>query len=230
MLTAPLRRTPGGVRPAQPAACACQAVAAVLRWALIVAGIAVFALVASQFLLPGLIERDVEDRLTEGGGSAEVSVGSIPALRLLWSDGERFEVDARELDLDLDEDRDVFSSLDGFGTVEIAIDEFRAGPFELERFALTRDAPAPYSLSAVGDTSPGALAEAAPSLGLPGGPLAGLALETLFGADDARIPIELEMQLTSEDGQVDSEGDATVAGIPAGPLAEVITSAIVSRL
>ena len=37
----------------------------------------------------------MEDRLTAGGGSADVTLGSFPAVRLLFSDGERFEVDAQ---------------------------------------------------------------------------------------------------------------------------------------
>jgi hypothetical protein len=84
------------------------------RWGIIIAGVAVFVLVASQVLIPGLGERRVEDRLTEGGGSAEVTLGAFPAARLLFSDGERFEVDARDLELDLEEEVEVFDSHDGF--------------------------------------------------------------------------------------------------------------------
>ena len=45
------------------------------------------------------------------------------------------------------------------------------------------------------------------------------------------VPIDLDMQLRSEDGRVVVEsGGGTVAGLPAGLLAQVITSAIVVRL
>lgn len=203
------------------------------RWAFIAAGGLVFLLVATQLALPALIERQVEKRLTAGGGSAEVTLGAVPAARLLISDGARFEVHAHDLDLDLDPDEEleVFDRLDGFSTVAITIDDFRAGPFELEAFELTRDAPAPYALVASGRTSPAALVEYGVSnLGVPGGPLADLALDTVFGAAETAIPIELEMALVSEGGRIDAEGDATVAGFPAGPLAEVMAATIVARL
>ena len=39
------------------------------------------------------------------------------------------------------------------------------------------------------------------------------------------------MQLTSDDGRVlVTSGDGTVGGLPAGPLAELLTAAIVVRL
>jgi hypothetical protein len=197
---------------------------------LVSGSVVLFVLVASQLLLPSFAERRVEDRLLEGGGSAEVTLGAVPALRLLFSDGERFEIDAEGLDLDLDERIEVFDRLDGFNIVGITIDDSRAGPFELEHFSLTRDAPAPYSMTSSGHTTAAALADfGADSLGLPGGPLAGMALGTLFGS--GAIPIELDVRLASEGGEVEVvEGDATVAGIPAGPVADIITSAIVSRL
>ena len=202
------------------------------RWGLIAASVVVFVLVGSQIALPNLAERKVEDRLTEGGGTAEVTLGAVPALRLLFSDGERFEVTAQGLDLDLDEDVDVFDRLDGFGIVGISIDDSRAGPFDLDSFDLTRDAPGPYQLTSVSTTTPAALVDFGVSnLDLPGGPFAGLALETLFGDSDVEIPIDLDMQLASDGGAIDVvSGDATVAGLPAGPIAEVIVSAIAAQL
>ena len=201
------------------------------RWAIIAAGIAVFALVATQLLIPSLAEREVEERLTAGGGEAEVTLGAVPAARLLFGDGERFEVEARELQLDLDDELEVFDRLDGFGAVEIAIDDFRAGPFALDTFELTRSDPEPYRLVSSGHTTPGALVDAGlDAFNLPGGPLADVALD-LFGGSDIDIPLELDMTLASEDGRVAVlDGDTTVAGLPAGPFAELIASAIVARL
>ena len=202
------------------------------RWWIVVAGIAVFALVATQLLIPSLAEREVEERLTERGGEAEVNVGAIPAARILFGDGERFEVEARELELELDDDYRVFDRIDGFGEVAITIDDFRAGPFALDTFELTRSGGAPYRLSSSGQTTAAALVDyGIEALNLPGGPLAGLAAETLFGETGAEIPLELEMTLASDDGRVRVlEGETTVAGIPAGPFAELISASIVSSL
>jgi hypothetical protein len=123
------------------------------RWGMIAAGVVVFALVASQILVPAIGERKVVDRLTENGGSADVTLGAVPALRLVWGDGERFAVSARDLDLDLDEPVDVFDRLDGFSIVDVSISSSKAGPVDLESFRLTRDAPAPYHLVSTGTTS-----------------------------------------------------------------------------
>lgn len=202
------------------------------RWGIIVAALVVAVLVATQVLVPSLAARKVEQRLTEGGGGADVRLGAVPALRLLFGNGERFEVDAHDLDLELEQDTAVFDRLDGFGIVEIDISNLRAGPFRLDSFELSRDAPGPYVLSASGDTSPAALVDfGISSLDLPGGPFAGLALETLFDDTDVQIPLDLDIELTSDEGRVEViSGGGTVAGFPTGPLAELITSAIVVRL
>jgi hypothetical protein len=202
------------------------------RWLIVAAGIVVFVLVVSQLLIPNLAEREVEQRLTEGGGEAQVKLGAVPAARLLFGDGERFEVTARELELGLDEELDVFDRLDGFGVVDVAIDDFRAGPFALDHFELTRSDSGPYRLLSTGHTSPAALVDyGMDALNLPGGPFAGLAVETLFDDADAEIPLELDMTLASDDGRVQVlDGQTSVAGLPAGPFAELITSAIVVQL
>ena len=204
------------------------------RWAKVaaVAGGAVVALaVISQLLLPGIVEGEVEDRLTEGGGTAEATLEAVPAVRLLFTDGERFETDAEGLELDLDEEVEVFDRLDGFDAVRISIADSRMGPFELASFELARDGAEPYAMTTTGTADASELAAfGAESLGLPGGGLAGVALETLFG-DAGRIPIELDVRIVSADGETEVvEGDATVAGVPVGPLAELITSAVVARL
>lgn len=203
-----------------------------MRTALIVAGAAVAVLlVASQLLLPGLAEREVEDRLTEGGGEADVSVSAIPAARLLFDDGDRFQVTASGLDLDLDERIEVFDRLDGFGEVDVAVTDTDAGPFAVESFALTRMAPAPYRLVSSSTTTAADLAAySAATFGF-AGPLAGIALDEVFETADATIPIELDMALTSDGGRIEVVGGGgTIAGFPAGPLAELITAAIVVRL
>jgi hypothetical protein len=200
---------------------------------MIVAGAVVFVLVASQVLIPSLGERRVEDRLTEGGGSAEVTLGAFPAVRLLFSDGERFEVDARDLDLDLDEEVEVFDRLDGFSTVDVSIEDSVAGPFELESFHLTRDGQGPYRVVADGATTAGGLAEAGlEAVELPGESLA----DVIFGGllddvDETAVPVDLDLEVSSEDGRVRVvSGGGTVAGFETGPLAQLITSAIVVQL
>ncbi|MCD6014520.1 MAG: hypothetical protein K0R88_604 [Solirubrobacterales bacterium] len=203
------------------------------RWGILVAGVAVFVVVASQILVPSLGERRVEDRLTERGGSAEVTLGAFPAVRLLFSDGERFEVEARDLDLALDQEARVFDRLDGFSLVEVSIEDSVAGPFELDSFRLSREGGGPYRLVSSGVTTVSGLVDAGfETVELPGESLADLILNQLFGeADDAEVPVELDAELTSEDGRVRVvSGGGTVAGFETGPLAELISSAIVVQL
>jgi hypothetical protein len=200
---------------------------------MIVAGVVVFVLVASQVLIPSLGERRVEDRLTEGGGSAEVTLGAFPAVRLLFSDGERFEVDARDLDLDVDEDVEVFDRLDGFAIVDVSIEDSVAGPFELESFRLTRDGEGSYRVVANGATSAGELAEAGlEAVELPGASFADVIFGGLLGdVDETAVPVDLDLEVTSDEGRVRVvSGGGTVAGFETGPLAQLITSAIVVQL
>lgn len=201
------------------------------RWGIVTAAVAIALFAATQVLVPSLAARKVEDRLTAGGGGADVTMGAIPAVRLLWGDGERFEVDAHDLVLDLEENIGVFDRLDGFGIVDVAITNFQAGPFALDSFSLTREGSAPYSLQSSGEAQASDLAGfGASSLGIPGGPLASIALD-LFGGEDVAIPVDLDLELDSEDGRIHvTGGDAEVGGVPAGPLAEIITSAIVVQL
>ena len=189
------------------------------------AAVAVLA-IASQLVIPGLAASAIEDRLTDGGGEAEVSLSAVPAARLLFDDGDRLEISASDLDLELGQETDVFDRLDGFGEVEIAIADFAAGPMALDSFELVRDGAGPYRMTSRGEASPADLvAVGAESLGLPGGGLAGLAFS------DEPVPIELDVALISDDGDYEVvSGGGTVAGIPAGPLAGLVTEAIVSRL
>lgn len=205
------------------------------RWGLIVAGIVVFALVASQILLPSFGERAIETRLTENGGSADVTLGAVPAFRLFFGDGERFQVDARELDLDLDLDREdpVLERLDGFAVVDVSIADSTAGPIDLQSFELRRDHAGPYELTASGQASASSLIDyGVEGLELPGaGGLASIAMDLLGIDTDFTVPIDLDMQLISDGGRLRVvSGGGTVGGVPTGPLAELITNAIVVKL
>jgi hypothetical protein len=202
------------------------------RWLLVVA-LALLALVgASQLVIPPLAERRIEDRLTEGGGSADASLSAFPAARLLFGDGKQVSISGSGLDLGLEQRTDVFDRLDGFDEVDVSLTQFRAGPFAVASFELDRPAPAaPYHLVSKSRTTPGDLAEyGASQLGLPGGPLLRFLTDRALG-DDRTIPITLDMELRSDDGRVVVEsGGGSVAGYPTGPLAELITSAIAVRL
>jgi hypothetical protein len=203
------------------------------RWALIASAVVVFLLVASQLLIPRLGERQVEDRLTAGGGEADVTIGAVPALRLLFSDGERFEVRAHDLALDPNElDQGVFDRLDGFGIVDVAIADSTAGPFDLHSFNLTRDGDEPYRLTAQGTASPTALADYGfERVQLPAEGLLDALLNPFLDQADVPVPVHLDMQVVSDDGRIRVVGgDGKLAGFSMGPLAEFLTSAVVVEL
>jgi hypothetical protein len=199
---------------------------------MIVAGAVVVVLVASQILIPPLGAKQVEDRLEVGGGTADVTLGALPALRLLWGDGERLEVDAHDLDLPLDRDLRVFDDLDGFGIVDVSIAGSRAGPFDLSSFSLTRDGSGPYHMVTSGQTTAADLVDYGfDGVSLPGSSLLDSLLEVFVGPSDEPIPVSLDMQLASDRGVVRVvSGESTIAGIPAGPVGAMITSAIVNSI
>jgi hypothetical protein len=202
------------------------------RWGILAAAAIVFCAVASQLLIPTLGERRVESRLTENGGTAEVKLGAIPALRLLFGDGERFEVTASELELELDRSERVFERLDGFSIVDISIAESIAGPIELDAFELSRDGDGPYRFVAQGETTASGLADfGLEAVDVPGESVIDAFLEPIIGESDLAVPIDLDAELASADGRVQVvSGGGEVGGVPAGPLAQLITAAIVVRL
>ena len=186
----------------------------------------------SQLVIPLIVEHRISDRLTAGGGSAHVSTSAFPAVRLLFDEGSRITVTGTGLDLTSESTSGtVFSELDGYDDVNVNLDHFRAGPFRLASFQLTRTGPdAPYHLLARGRTTPTDLASyGASRFGLPGGPLLSYLGGKVLGRDS--IPIGLDMDLESDGGRVVvTSGTGTVAGIPTGPLAELITSVVVVKL
>jgi hypothetical protein len=214
-----------------PGRSACEA-AEVRNVILIALAVVVVLAVVSQLVIPPLAEHRIEDRLTDGGGAAEVSLEAFPAARLLFGDGRRLSVSGSGLDLALQQQANVFDSLDGFDQVDVGLTEFHAGPFAVANFDLTRPAPsAPYHLVSSSRATPGDLAEfGASQLGLLGGPLLRFLAEQALGGKRP-IPIELDMQLRSDGGRiVVVSGGGSVAGFPTGPLAELITATIVVRL
>ena len=186
----------------------------------------------SQLVIPPIVEHRISDRLTAAGGSAHVSVSAFPAARLLFGDGSGITVTGTGLNLTPDSSgAGVFSDLDGYDHVAVSLEHFRAGPFQLGSFNLTRPGPdAPYHLVARGRTTPIDLASfGASQAGLPGGPILSYLGDQVLGRDF--IPIALDMQLESDGGRiVVTSGTGTVAGIPTGPLAEIITSVVAVKL
>ncbi len=202
------------------------------RWLLIIALALAALLVASQLAIPPIAEHRIEDRLTEGGGSADASLSAFPAARLLFGDGKELSVTGSRLDLGLEQRTDVFDQLDGFDRVDVSLTRFHAGPFDVARFELDRPAPeAPYHLVSTSRTTAGALAEyGASRLGVPGGPLLRFFTDQALGRDRP-IPVDLDMELRSQGSRVIVvSGGGSVAGYPTGPLAELITATIAVRL
>jgi hypothetical protein len=202
------------------------------RIAAIAAAAILLLLILTQLFLPGIGEGAIEDRLTEGGGVADVSLSATPAARLLWGSGDRIAIEATGLDLDLDEeDPEAFENLDRFDEVEIVVADSRAGPVELDTFLLTRDGGEIYSLRSSGASSAANLAEfAADDAEIPGSDILG-GLIGATGIGGSNVDVELDMKLVSDEGRVQVvEGGGEIAGIPTGPLAELITEAILIQL
>ncbi len=59
--------------------------------------------------------------------------------------------------------------------------------------------------------------------------LGGIISATGVGGTD--LDVQLDMALTSDDGRIEvTEGEGEIAGVPTGPLAAVVTQAILERL
>jgi hypothetical protein len=197
-----------------------------------VAAALVVALLAIQLILPGRVASDIETRLTEGGGEASAEVEALPALRLLWADGDRIEVTGADLELQVEDDVEVMDRLDGFDQVDVALERVQAGPFDVESFELRRQGDGAYTLRSDATTSGTDLLEfGAQELGPIGGSVAGFLSEQAPDEADEEVAVALDAQLVSEDGRIAiTEGGGTVEGYDVGPLAEIITAAVVSRL
>ena len=190
-------------------------------------------LVAVQFALPAYLEGRTEDRLTEHGGSAEVEMTALPAPRLLFGDGDDLEIRARGLSFDLEPgQRDVFKRLDDFGEVSVQMADSRAGPFAVSDFQVRRTAERRYDVVVAGDGTAGDVARYAGSR-LGGGfgqALAGLAAGVL-GDLGRPIPFSARMEIDTS-GEIPRAHDVVgqVAGLPAGPLAQIVANALLSAL
>src|SRR5215210_4598577 len=101
------RRVPSATRPPLRETVDCMP-----RVVVLILGVLAVLLVASQLALPAIAEHQAQGRLEEGGGRADVEVKSLPALRLLFGDGDRFEAVGRGLRLDVNRRGGDFDRLD----------------------------------------------------------------------------------------------------------------------
>ena len=200
------------------------------RAAIVAAGCLLVPLVAVQLLLLPLAENAAERRLTRDGGSAEVDIDAFPAVRLLFKDADLVRVRARGIELPLvDPGERVLAEVDGFDEVDVRATDSRSGPLRFDELTFTRaEGARAYRTTLAGTVAPrdlGAWAGdrmAGPLGGLFGG-LAGNALP--YG--DRPMPLDLDETIRSADGRPQAVTvDGSVAGIPAGPLAEVLAEAL----
>jgi len=190
---------------------------------------------AAQLVLPRYLAGRVENRLEERGGRADVSLSAFPAVSLLGGDGDSIDVGGTGLVFDLEDSReDPFERLDGFDRVEVDLENAEAGPVDIQEFLLSRAEGDPdYELSVRATSTPRELAEDVGSRA--GGALGGLLGSFATGAfpDGGRVavPLELEATIASDGGRTDVlEASGSVAGIPAGPLTEIVVGAVLDRL
>jgi hypothetical protein len=205
------------------------------RIRLLAAGVAAFVVlvaVGTHFLVPPYLEGRVEDRLEEHGGFADVELRAVPALRLLAGHGDRIEIEGSGLEFDFDDpDRDAFERLNEFDEVEIDLTDVEAGPFDTERFVLEGLGGQRYRLETDATASIQDIARVAGEQFGPLGELIGGIAGGSVPFSSAPVPIRLDGELEAKDGDVEMvTGDARVAGLPAGPVARLVTNAILSRL
>jgi hypothetical protein len=202
-----------------------------MRWVLAVLALVVIALVATQIFLPRIGENQVEDRLTKEGGTASVNIEAVPAVRLLFDDGDRLEVRAQEVEIPIEDIQGKsFNELDGFSEVDVRLALSQVGPFFAERVTIVRDGGEElYAFNFRGSTSAADVGEFALA-GLP--PLLRSALTALAGrAGSQDLPIRLDVDLRSESGRARVVGGTgTVAGLPLGGFALGIAGAIIARI
>ena len=192
----------------------------------------VLAAIGTHFLLPPYLENRVEERLVERGGKAEVELSAVPAIRLLTGHGDRIEVTGSGLEVDFDDpDEDAFDQLNKFDEVEIDLTDVEADPFEVSSFGLEGLGGGRYRIETNATASVQELGRVA---GEQFGPIGGLIGSIVGGSaplSGAPVPIRLDGELEAKDGDVEMvSGDARVAGLPAGPVARLVTNAILSAL
>jgi hypothetical protein len=180
------------------------------------------------------MERAVRDRLEEEGGNAEVSLSAVPALRLLFSDGKSLEVEGRGLRVRPERRAKVLDRLDGFDRVHVRLSDVDAEPLELRAFLLTREeGESGYGVRLAATTSPREVARflGTRAGGALGGLLGDLAAGTLPGDGSTPVPMAIDADVRSRGGRAEVvSARGSVAGIPAGPLVQIVVDAVVRQL
>lgn len=199
------------------------------------AAVVVLLLVVAQIVLPRVAAHKVEARLERDGGSAHARVSAFPAVTLLGGRGGKLDVTGSGLTYDLSQrGQKPFDRLDGFARVRIDLRGLDAGPVRLRRFVLTRpDRDQPYSLSMRGSTTPRDLAAELGTAtgGTLGGLIGGLASGALPGDAGQDVPLQLDASVSSRNGSPEvDDANATVDGLPAGPLTELVLRSVLARL
>jgi hypothetical protein len=196
--------------------------------------VAVALLAVCQLALPGLAERKVEDRIEQSGGTARVSVSAFPAPRLLFGGGDSLEVSGSGLEVDVNRRERGLQRLDGFDSVDVRLTRLDADPLVVRSFVLQRaEGEHGYRVRMDAETSPRDVAGFLGSQagGLVGGLLGDLAAGELPGGGGERVPLRIRAAVESRDGDVSvTSASGSVAGVPAGPLAEVVVGAVVRQL
>jgi hypothetical protein len=188
----------------------------------------------SQIAIPAYVSSQVEDRLTQNGGTAHVEIQATPAVKLIGGKGDRIEIHASDLRFDLPtESSDVFDHLDGFDEVDAELERVRTGPFEVQRFVLERsEGQEAYRMTMQAQSTPDELTDyAAERLGAPFNGFMGRFATGLLPWDDNPVPVSIDAVVRSEGGRltvVRATGD--VAGLPVGPIAERLAGAVANRL
>ena len=191
--------------------------------------------VVGQLALPAYYESRVESRLEEDGGSADVSIGAFPALTLVAGRGKELKGTGEGLKFDIDDRReDPLGKLDGFEEVDLRLTDTEVGAIRMSEFDLRRDGrDSEYTMRVEASATPRELAAQLGSTA--GGPLGGLVgslgAELLPGSGTTEVPLEVTARVRSEDGRAEvTDAQGAVAGVPAGPLAEIVLSTVLDRL
>jgi hypothetical protein len=203
------------------------------RIVVVLLAVVVVAMISAQLFLPGAAERRVEDRLERNGGTAHVSLSALPALRLLFGEGDALTVKGSGLRLQPEARSRTLERLDAFDKVSVRLDRMIAGPLDLSSFTLDRaEGQRNYRTSLSGTTSAAKIGNflGSEAGGAFGGLLGGLAGGSLPGGD-AAVPLSMDAVIASHGGRAEVvSARGSVAGVPAGLVAELVASAVAAQL
>lgn len=96
------------------------------------------ALVASQFLLPALVERRIADDLEQFGPRPDVEVAAFPAVKLLFGRADRVDVDARVARVETGSLLDELNDSGDADEIAVRVGELQIGELRLSEVRLTK--------------------------------------------------------------------------------------------